>query len=237
MLKESRQTVINQTVTRGLDPNVALKDSGIEWLGKIPEHWEIQPIKYSLDGIVDCEHRTAPFVDEKEYFVVRTSNVKEGKLTFREAKYTDEKGFKRWTRRGVPKPGDIFLTREAPAGEACVIPSDLKVCLGQRMVWLKVNKTKLNPDFAIFLIYSPLVRKYIDYLSAGSTVLHFNMEDIRNIPIMAIPLSEQKDIVNFLNVQVKSFEHLTFKFENTIQRLKELKATLINSAVTGKIKV
>lgn len=237
LLKERRQILIHKAVTHGLNPNVAMKDSGVEWIGEIPAHWEIQPIKYSLFGIVDCEHSTAPFVDEKEFFVVRTSNVKNGLLVMDEAKYTHEKGFKIWTARGVPIPGDVLLTREAPAGEACLVPADKKVCLGQRMVWLKINKAKLNSQFAIYLIYSKVVRTYIDYLSAGSTVLHFNMSDIKNIPIMSLSITEQEKIVNYTEgINRKIATAISLK-EKEIATLKEYKASLINSAVTGKIKV
>ena len=237
LLKERRQIMIHKAVTQGLDADVKMKDSGVEWVGKIPEHWEVQPIKYSLKGIVDCEHSTAPFVSEEKYFVVRTSNVKNGKLVMENAKYTHKKGYERWTRRGVPKSGDILLTREAPAGEACLIPQDVKLCLGQRMVWLKVDESRMIPQFAIYLIYSSLGRTYIDFLSAGSTVLHFNMSDIRNIPVMFLPLQEQSEIVSFIEKQSERTDMLISRELKQIEKLKEYKATLINSAVTGKIKV
>lgn len=237
LLKERRQVLIHNAVTRGLNPNAPMKESGVEWIGEVPVHWEVQPIKYSLNGIVDCEHSTAPFVDEKDYFVVRTSNVKGGKLVLDDAKYTHYKGYTRWTRRGIPREGDILLTREAPAGEACLVPNDMKICLGQRMVWLKVNRDRLVPQFAIYLIYSKLVRTYIDYLSAGSTVLHFNMSDIKNIPILALPIEEQQEIVFYLdNLNEKITTAIECK-EKEIEKLKEYKASLIDSAVTGKIEI
>lgn len=237
LLKERRQVLIHKAVTRGLNLDVPLKDSGVEWIGEIPEHWAIEPIKYSLLGIIDCEHKTAPFVDEEEFFVVRTSNVKEGKLTFNDAKYTNGKGFLQWTKRGKPQPGDILLTREAPAGEACIVPGKINLCLGQRMVWLKVNNERLLSQLAIYLIYSKIGRTYIDFLSAGSTVLHFNMADIKNIPIISMPIKEQSEIVEYLTVLSDKVDKAIGLEEFQIEKLKEYKTTLINSAVTGKIKV
>ncbi|MGN6416706.1 MAG: restriction endonuclease subunit S [Pseudobacter sp.] len=237
LLKERRQAIIHQAITKGLDPDVQMKDSGTEWIGMIPIHWEIQTIKHSLYGIVDCEHKTAPFIDEQLYFVVRTSNVKDGALIYDDAKYTNEKGYRQWTRRGVPQADDILLTREAPAGEACLIPENINICLGQRMVWLKINKTKIIPKFLIYLIYSSLVRSYIDYLSAGTTVLHLNISDIKNIPILSMPLEEQQKIIDFLNKSTFIIDSTIVKEKSQIEKLKEYKASLINSAVTGKIKV
>ncbi|WP_321285800.1 restriction endonuclease subunit S [uncultured Sunxiuqinia sp.] len=237
LLKERKQIMIQNAVTKGLDPNAKMKDSGVEWIGEIPKNWEVEPIKYSLKGVIDCEHKTAPFVDEKDYFVVRTSNVKDGKLTFDNAKYTHQKGFLEWTERGIPTPGDILLTREAPAGEACLVPNKVQLCLGQRMVWLKVDKTRLIPQLGIYFIYSSVGRTYIDFLSAGSTVLHFNMADIKNIPIINIPLEEQTQIVSHIESQSAKIDKAIALQQTQIEKLKEYKATLIDSAVTGKIKV
>lgn len=237
LLKERKKITIQQAVTQGLDPNVTMKDSGVDWIGKIPEHWCYEPIKYSLKGVIDCEHKTAPFVDEEDYFVVRTTNVKDGKLTMNDAKFTHERGFKEWTRRGVPAPGDILLTREAPAGEACLVPDNMNICLGQRMVWLKIDRTRLIPEFAISLIYSTVGRTYIDFLSAGSTVLHFNMSDINNIPVLLPPLNEQEDLVAFIRQESSKIDDIVKIQQNQIDKLKEYKTSLINSAVTGKIKI
>lgn len=237
LLKERKQIIIQQAVTQGLDPTVQMKDSGVEWIGKIPAHWDYEPIKYSLFGIIDCEHKTAPFVDEEDFFVIRTTNVKDGKLTFDGAKYTSERGYVEWTRRGVPKPGDVLLTREAPAGEACLVPENIKVCLGQRMVWLKIDSARLLPEFAISLIYSSIGRTYIDFLSSGSTVLHFNMSDIKNIPVVLPPIEEQIKLVEYIKNESARIEEITLISRQQIDSLKEYKTTLINSAVTGKIKV
>ncbi|MEL0628438.1 restriction endonuclease subunit S [Psychromonas aquatilis] len=237
LLKERKQIIIQQAVTQGLNPNAPMKDSGVDWIGEIPEHWAYEPIKHSLKGIIDCEHKTAPFVDETDYFVVRTTNVKGGKLQMAGAKYTHEKGFTEWTRRGVPKVGDVLLTREAPAGEACLVPDNVKLCLGQRMVWLKIDRERLIPEFAISLIYSSIGRTYIDFLSSGSTVLHFNMADINNIPVVLPPLKEQQELVEFIrNESGKVDDGIEIQIQQ-IEKLKEYKTTLINSAVTGKIKV
>lgn len=236
-LKEYKQITIQHAVTRGLDPNAKMKASGVEWIGDIPNHWLYEPVKHSLHGIIDCEHKTAPFVDETEFLVVRTTNVKNGKLSFEGAKYTNQKSFTEWTRRGVPAPHDVLLTREAPAGEACLVPADTKLCLGQRMVWLKVNKQKIIPSFLLSLIYSTVGRTYIDFLSSGSTVLHLNMSDIKNIPVLLPPLAEQAAIVAHIEAISAKIDQATDQAQQQINTFTEYKTILINAAVTGKIKV
>ncbi|MGF6540300.1 hypothetical protein [Paraburkholderia youngii] len=151
LLAEKRQATISHAVTRGLDHEVPMKDSGVAWLGKVPAHWVRTPIKHTLRAIIDSEHKTAPFYEGGEYLVVRTSNVKNGTLVLDDAKYTDRASFKEWTTRGVPEPGDIVFTREAPAGEACIVPTEFPVCLGQRTVLMKTDKTRLNPYYGVWV--------------------------------------------------------------------------------------
>ena len=99
LLEEEKQAVINQAVTRGLDPNVRLKPSGVEWLGDVPEHWEVRPLKRVLHRLIDCEHKTAPAVNASSYQVVRTSAVRGGSLVIAGTYCTSEEAFAEWTRR------------------------------------------------------------------------------------------------------------------------------------------
>lgn len=237
LLQEQRTALINQAVTKGLDPGVPMKDSGVEWIGEVPRHWEVKRLKHLADGIIDTEHKTVDFVEGGKYLVVRTSNVKGGKLILENSKFTDENGFQAWTRRGVPRPGDILFTREAPAGEACIIPGDMPLCMGQRMVWIQVNRQKLNASFGVHSIYSELGQEFIRNLSGGSTVAHFNMPDIGNIPILIPPKAEQDKIVLFIEGNTLEIDTLIQKEQRKITLLKEYRQTLISEVVTGKIDV
>ena len=134
LLEEQKQVLIHRAVTRGLDPNVRLKPSGVEWLGEVPEHWEVVALKRVLRQLVDCEHKTAPAVGESDYRVVRTTAVRYGRLRWKGTYCTNANAFRDWTKRGIPEPGDVIFTREAPAGEACIVPEGKAVCLGQRTV-------------------------------------------------------------------------------------------------------
>ena len=177
LLQEKRQAVISHAVTKGLDPSVPMKDSGVAWLRDVPAHWTRKTIKFALRALIDTEHKTAPFFDDGEYLVVRTSNVKNGLLVLDGAKYTDREGFFEWTKRGAPQPGDIIFTREAPAGEACVVPAGVDLCLGQRTVLFQVDHEQLDAQFAVWSVYAGLASEFIANLSQGSTVPHFNMSD------------------------------------------------------------
>lgn len=237
LLEEKRTALINQAVTKGLNPNAPMKDSGIPWIGEIPEHWEIIKIKHLLEEIVDTEHKTATFYPDGKYLVVRTSNVRQGQLILKDAKYTDLDGFTEWTKRGKPQPGDILFTREAPPGEACIVPHDLDLCLGQRMVLFRIKPELLNGDFGVYSLYAGLANEFIKSLSQGSTVSHFNMSDIGNIPILTPPIEEQQLVVNHLKEIILRISLLVEKTISATEKLQEYRRSLITAAVTGKLAI
>src|SRR6266403_1053476 len=101
-------------------------------VGLIPEEWDVVTASDVCNLVVDCKNRTPPVVNESDYAVVRTPNVRDGQFVLEELRFTDEKSYRVWTARAVPQFGDIMITREAPLGEVCAVPADRKVCLGQR---------------------------------------------------------------------------------------------------------
>ncbi|MGR0304624.1 restriction endonuclease subunit S [Acinetobacter beijerinckii] len=237
LLKEKRQAVISHAVTKGLNPNVAMKDSGVEWLGEVPEHWATTKLKFVVKQIVDAEHKTAPYFEDGQYLVCRTTNVRDGKLRLEGGKYTNHQTFMEWTQRATPEIGDILFTREAPAGEACVYDGSIPLCLGQRMVLFKLDKETILPEFLLYSIYSGLADDFIKQLSQGSTVTHFNMADIQNIPLFELPMAEQEQVVQHLKNKLNEFRKLEDNVDKAIQLMQEHRTALISAAVTGKIDV
>lgn len=237
LLREKRTSLINEVVSKGLNPDVEMKDSGVEWIGEIPSHWVLTRIKYYLNGIIDTEHKTVPFHKDGQYLVIRTSNIRDGKIVFDKMKKTNEKGFQEWTRRGIPKPNDVLLTREGPVGECCVIPSEIDFCMGQRVVWLQIKKEKLNPHYLVHTIYSNHSKVFMDTISFGSTVSHLNMSEIGNIPIIYPPKIEQDEIVQYLDSETQTIDKTISLEEQKINLLKEYKQSLISEVVTGKVNV
>ncbi|EAS76324.1 hypothetical type I restriction-modification system specificity determinant [Vibrio alginolyticus 12G01] len=237
LLKEKRQAVISHAVTKGLNPQAPMKNSGVEWLGEVPEHWEQIKLKHITHQIVDAEHKTAPYFDDGEYLVCRTTNVRDGKLRLDGGKYTNHAIYEEWTKRGQPEVGDILFTREAPAGEACVYTGEVPLCLGQRMVLFKLNQTRVLPEFVLHSIYSGLADDFVKQLSQGSTVAHFNMSDIQNIPLFEPPKDEQAQIVDHLAKVLAKYDALTSSASLKIELMQERRTALISAAVTGKIDV
>ena len=239
LLKEKRQAVISHAVTKGLlsmtSADALMKDSGVEWLGEVPENWEVKRLKHVAD-VIGCRNKTPEYFDDGEYFVVRTTNVKNQKLNFNGALYTDKKNFKVWTQRGIPPAGSILFTREAPAGEICLVPENLKFCLGQRMM----NFISHDPSYKQFLfdfLLSDCLERYIESVSHGSTVTHLRVEQVENIPVIVPPRQEAEVIHTYLGGVKAKYEALTHEAEQAIALMQERRTALISAAVTGKIDV
>jgi len=166
--------------------------------------------------IVDCEHKTAP-IQETGYPSIRTPNVGRGRLILDGVNRVSEETYRRWSQRAVPQTDDIILAREAPLGNAAIIPPNLDVCLGQRTVLIRPNKNKVDPHYLVYLMLGDEIQGQFHGLGAGATVPHLNMKDIRELPLPKLPpLSVQQKIGAFLSV----YDNL---IENNTRRIKDLK--------------
>ncbi|TFY85722.1 restriction endonuclease subunit S [Pseudomonas nabeulensis] len=235
LLKEKRQAVISHAVTKGLDPTVPMKDSSVEWLGEVPAHWKVVRLK-NISRIVDCKNRTPEYVEDGEYLVVRTSNIKKQHLSLDNALYTDRRNFEIWTERGIPPPGSIFFTREAPSGEVCIVPADTALCMGQRMMNIIPTDSELTP-FVFDFLTSDCLARYIESEASGSTVVHLRVEQVYNIPLVVPPKVERDEIDKLVGQLKAQYEILITQSEASVVLLCERRSALISAAVSGKIDV
>ena len=138
------------------------------------------------ETIVDCEHKTAPTVPEG-YPLVRTTDIKNGRIILEGANRVSEEVYGAWTRRRQPRPGDLILAREAPVGEVGLVPEGVRPVLGQRTVLISPDRSKVSTRYLHYLLLSPFMRHELEVRSAGSTVPHLNMADIRNLELPELP--------------------------------------------------
>jgi type I restriction enzyme S subunit len=150
------------------------------------------------EAIVDCEHKTAP-VQDQGIPSIRTANIKNGRLDLESANKVSEATYKAWTKRLIPQPGDIILAREAPVGEVGIVPDDVRVCLGQRTVLIRPDKSIFYPRYLLYFLLTPAMRHKLERKAGGSTVSHLNMSDIRGLDIPEPPpLPVQQRIADVL---------------------------------------
>lgn len=187
------------------------------------EDWEVKEIDNVCEDIVDCLNRTAPKVEfVTPYKMIRTSNVRHGRIDLENVFYADEPTYKKWTRRLVPKKGDIILTREAPLGEVGILKTDDKVFLGQRTVMYRANPKVCDNRFLYYSLLAPFCQANIKAYASGSTVEHMKVPDSKKIKLKLPPLPTQRKIASILS----AYDDL---IENNLNRIKllEEKAQLI----------
>ena len=164
-----------------------------------PDSWQICEINTICSEIVDCVNKTAPVVEEETgYKMIRTTNVRDGRIDVNETKFVEESVFKKWTRRVLPRRNDIVLTREAPLGEVGLLRSDEKVFLGQRTILYRANPRKLNQQFLYYSMLSTYVQGQIKGQGSGATVEHLRVPDAEKLAIPVPPLEVQKKIAAIL---------------------------------------
>ena len=237
LLKEKRQAVISHAVTKGLDPSVPMKDSGVEWLGEVPQHWEISSLKRYWT-VTDCKHVTAEFVDEG-FPLASIREVQSRWVELDEAKQTTEYFYQLLIEGNRdPQPGDLIFSRNATVGEvAQVHASHPKFSMGQDVVLLRRIEQAFSPDFLQFVLRSTVVVQQLALCMIGSTFKRINVEEIRSFVIAFPPPSEQVQIATHLLAQAGNFDQLIDEALQSIELLRERRTALISAAVTGQIDV
>lgn len=156
------------------------------------QQWDERQLNEVCELIVDCKNRTPPYV-ASGYPVVRTTNVRGGRLAMDGILFTDEIGFTKWTERALPQEGDLLFTREAPVGEVCLLPADISACLGQRMMLFRADPKLLNPQFFLLAMLSTQIRQQLVRLAGGSTVGHVRVDDAKSLRIRVPSLDIQQN--------------------------------------------
>jgi type I restriction enzyme S subunit len=195
-----------------------------------------EPLDSLCELIVDCEHKTAP-TQETGYPSIRTPNIGKGELILENVNRVSYETYLQWTRRAVPKSGDLILAREAPAGNIAVIPENIEVCLGQRTVLLRPKKDRLVSKYLAYLILSKEVQEILLSHSTGATVQHINMKDIRAFKIYDLSdLKEQIAVVQKLDSLRAETQKLEAIYQKKIDDLDELKKSILQKAFAGELK-
>jgi len=236
LLKEKRQAVISSAVTRGLDASVPMKDSGVEWLGEIPEHWEVVGFNRYFKSTVDYRGKTPEKVDSG-IFLVTARNIKKGFINYdASSEYVKEEEYAEIMSRGIPELGDVLFTTEAPLGEVANIDKT-NIALAQRVIKFSGEEGVLNNYYLKYFMMSTAFQNSLMIFATGSTALGIKAQRLVYLRKLIPTITEQKEIAEYLDRATHKIDNLTTKSTKAIDLLKEKRTALISAAVTGKIDV
>ncbi|MCX8987308.1 restriction endonuclease subunit S [Citrobacter portucalensis] len=240
LLKEKRQAVISHAVTKGLNPDVPMKDSGVELLGEIPEHWALWKFSH-IAPILTCGVASTPtYVDAVEGMpFLSAQNVKFDKLHLDKYNFIAVDLHKQLTKNRRPLKGDLLVTRVgAGIGEACVIDTDMEFSIYVSLTHIRLNPVLAHNRFIMYFFNSSYCH-FLNYQGTvtGGGVGNLNVQNVKDYKIALPCIEEQKRIVSHLDLINKQFDILTSKAELGIKLMQERRTALISAAVTGKIDV
>lgn len=245
LLKEKRQAVISHAVTKGLpsingEADTPMKDSGVEWLGEVPEHWGTSRLKFvtSIFGRIGFRgYTTDDIVDEGEgALVLSPSNVLNGKLDLNSQAYLSwDKYYE--SPEIIVEPNDILLVKTGSTyGKSAIVESNSEpMTINPQMALLK--KSKIPAKYLAYVMSSDLIKATIKVSNTGSGMPTMTQENINSFPIPIPSDSEAKNIVNFLDQRTANIDNLIKLAGKAIEIINERKTALISAAVTGKIDV
>lgn len=243
LLKEKRQAVISHAVTKGLNPNAPMKDSGIEWLGQIPAHWDVAPVKRHMSRIEqgwspECHSRPAGGL---EWGVLKAGCVNRGVYVEEENKALPAE------LEPIPayevRVGDILISRASGSpelvGSAAVVAATRPRLMLSDKIFRVVLASSMAPAFFALVFGSREVRMQIEQAISGADGLANNLpqSELRELVVMVPPLHEQKHIAEQLRRELAAVDALIDEGRRSIALLAERRSTLISGAVTGQIDV
>ena len=199
-------------------------------IGEMPESWSMIQLEEACIKIVDCPHST-PHFSPAGVLVVRNFNIRNGRLDLKSAFYITEKEYIERIKRCEPVEGDVLFSREAPVGEACLVPPDIRLCLGQRMMLLRVDTSKLNRFFLVQAFYSSAIRSIMMAISSGVTAKHLNVADVKRLRIPFPSTEEQGQISGILS----SCDSKISTLDHEVSLLDELFRTMLEELMSGKL--
>jgi len=234
LLTEEKQAIIHRAVTRGLDPDVQLRSSGVEWLGDVPEHWLVTQLCRRWE-VVDCKHLTVPFVDEG----VPLASVQETQkfeLDLSTANHTTDEWIEHMITGGrEPRQGDLIYCRNVCVGAATIVTSDDKFAMGQDVCLIRTRTE--NNRFLNHFLHSEAMRRQLSLVLIGSTFNRINVSEIKSLVVVIPPREEQDRIVEHIDTSIVDIDSVIDSVNREIDLLLEFRTRLIADVVTGKLDV
>ena len=238
LLKERKQIVINEAVIKGIDKTVTMKDSGVEWIGDIPEHWEVKKLKYVVKKIGDIDHNMPTSVSSgKPYLMTGDILEKASLINFLDCKQISEKDFLKLSQKIKPVIGDLIFARYATIGTVCYVDIEKDFLVSYSCVTIKPNKEKIIGKYLFYFFKSNIFTKEVSIYINSNTQGNIGIDSLYKTRLVLPQLQKQQQIVEYIENQTLKIDNAIDLQQKQIDKLKEYKTSLIDSVVTGKVRV
>lgn len=239
LLKEERQSVISEAVTKGLDKNAKMKDSGVEWIGEIPKSWKVTKIKYNtyVKGRIGWQGlKSDEFIDEGAYLVTGTDLIN-GRICWDTCYHIGDERYNEAPEIQL-KNEDLLITKDGTIGKVAIVKDmPYKSILNSGLFVIRPLEEAYSAVYMYWLLNSKVFWDYYGYLETGSTIKHLYQEIFVNFSFPLPPVEEQTEIVFFLDQKTSAIDSLISDITSQIEKLKEYRQSIISEAVTGKVAI
>ncbi len=241
LLEEYKQAIINQAVTKGLDPTVKMKSSGIDWLGKIPEHWEIVRLRHLTSSITSGSRGWSSYAAGEGPLFIRIGNLCRGSLDLDlseevrldlPVRALSEAG------RTQVEPGDLLMSITAYIGSVAVAPENIgEAYVSQHVACCKLCTTEVNPRWLGYSVLSNIGQTFGKSRMYGGTKQGLSLLDVASFPVLLPKKDEQLEIVEHIERRLLAVSTAASSVREHVELVQEYRTRLISDAVTGKADV
>lgn len=237
-LKEYKQSIITEAVTKGLDKSVPLKDSGIKWIGKIPQHWKIIKLKKTISLIADIDHYM-PDTTDTGYSYLMTGDLKDiaSKIDFENCKHISDSDYKDLSKKIHPVLDDVIFARYATIGTVCYVDIQKDFLVSYSCLTIRPNSEKLFGKFLYYYLISDTFKIEVSQYINSNTQSNVGLDSLQKVYMVLPNKTEQQQIAEYLDKKCSEIDKAIANKEQVIEKFTEYKKSLIYECVTGKKRV
>jgi type I restriction enzyme S subunit len=237
LLQEKRTALISHAVTKGLDPTVSMKDSGVEWLGEIPEHWNALRLATIANKITNgYVGPTRDILVTEGVRYLQSLHIKNNTIRF-DGKYFVSEEWSEKHAKSILSKGDVLVVQTGDIGQVAVVPKEYEGCNCHALIILSFKSTYALGEYISLVLNSDYGYHSLKQIQTGALHPHLNCTLVREISVPVPPLDEQSAIISHIKRQGNEIDTLAAKITHSITLLQEHRTALISAAVTGKIDV
>jgi type I restriction enzyme S subunit len=239
LLQEKRAALISHAVTKGLDPTVRMRDSGVEWLGEIPVHWEVKRLKFVTSFVTSGSRGWAQYYSDEGAVFLRIGNLSRTSiaLDLEDIQYVSPPDGTEGERTRV-KQYDVLISITAYIGSVAVVSEDIgEAYVNQHIALTRPRKDVIDSKWLGYCLVSQVGQDQFRMLLYGGTKDGLGLDDVKNLFCLVPPIFDQHAIVSYLDAETAKIDALISRIQEGIEKLKEYSTALISAAVSGKIDV